>query len=128
TLAELIAPALALARDGIAVEGDLHDSLLMAQPRLARFPSSARIFMKSDSAPLGAGDRLVQRDLAETLDAIAHPGAPAFYNAPIADEIVAAVADPGGRLTRLSHERNRPVLRRPVSGRLAGYGNVTRPP
>ena len=50
TLAELIAPALALARDGVPVEDDLLDSLLLAQPRLARFPSSARIFLKDDGA------------------------------------------------------------------------------
>ena len=40
TLAQLIAPAIKLAREGIAVEDDLLDSLLLAQPRLARWPSS----------------------------------------------------------------------------------------
>jgi len=128
TLAELIAPALALARDGIAVEGDLHDSLLLAQPRLARFPSSARAFMRPDGAPLGAGDRLVQRDLAETLDAIAHEGTRAFYNGPIADEIVAAVRAAGGRMTRLDLERYRPMLREPVRGSYRGYDIVSMPP
>src|SRR5262249_48178014 len=78
TLAELIAPALALARDGIPVEGDLLDSLLLAQPRLARFPSSAKIFLKADGAALGRGDRLVQAHLAAALDAIAREGARAF--------------------------------------------------
>src|SRR5262249_44360060 len=85
TLAELIAPALALARDGVPVEDELLDSLLLAQPRLARYPSSARIFLKDDGTPLGAGDRLVQPDLAATLEAIARDGARMFYRGPIAD-------------------------------------------
>jgi gamma-glutamyltranspeptidase/glutathione hydrolase len=67
TLADLIAPALALARDGIPIEDDLVDSLLLAQPRLARWPSSARIFLKPDGTALGPGDRLVQGDLATSL-------------------------------------------------------------
>src|SRR5262249_1919852 len=50
TLAELIAPAIALARDGIAVEDDLLDSLMLSHARLARWPSAARIFLKPDGA------------------------------------------------------------------------------
>jgi gamma-glutamyltranspeptidase/glutathione hydrolase len=53
TLADLIAPAIKLAREGIAVEDDLADSLPRAQPRLARWPASAKIFLKSDGTALG---------------------------------------------------------------------------
>src|SRR4029078_9122560 len=45
TLAELIAPAIKLAREGFPVDDDLADSLPRAQPRLARWPASARIFL-----------------------------------------------------------------------------------
>jgi gamma-glutamyltranspeptidase/glutathione hydrolase len=128
TLAALIAPALALARDGLPVEGDLLDSLLLAQPRLARFASTAHIFMKADGTPLGAGDRLVQSDLAATLDAIARDGARTFYNGPIADEIVAAVRAEGGRMTRLDLEKYQPMLREPVRGTYRGYDIVSMPP
>ena len=67
TLAQLIAPAIRLAREGFAVEDDLADSLPRAQPRLARWPASAKIFLKADGAPLGRGDTLVQTDLAASL-------------------------------------------------------------
>ena len=43
TLAALIAPAIRLAREGIPIEDDVADSLPRAQPRLARWPSSAKI-------------------------------------------------------------------------------------
>ena len=60
TLAQLIAPAIKLARDGFTVEDDLADSLPRAQPRLARWPASAKIFLKGD-APLARGDLAARR-------------------------------------------------------------------
>jgi gamma-glutamyltranspeptidase/glutathione hydrolase len=127
-LADLIAPALALARDGVPVEDDLLDSLLLAQPRLARFPTSARVFLKPDGAPLGAGDRLVQPDLAATLDAIARDGARAFYHGPIADEIVTAVREAGGRMTRGDLEGYEAIVREPVRGTYRDHAIVSMPP
>src|SRR5262249_57048927 len=76
TLAQLLAPAIALARDGVPIEDDTADSLPSAQARLARWPASAKIFLSADGRALAPGDTLVQRDLAETLTAIAHGGAP----------------------------------------------------
>src|ERR1700730_8933015 len=64
SLAELVAPAVALAPSGSAVEDDLADSLPLAQARLQRWPATARIFFRADGRPLGRGDRLVQSDLA----------------------------------------------------------------
>src|SRR5690242_11028506 len=128
TLAELIAPALALAREGVPVEDDLLDSLLLAQPRLARFPTSARIFLKDDGTPLGAGDRLVQPDLAATLEAIARDGTRAFYHGPIADEIVTAVRAAGGRMTRGDLETYEPTVREPVRGTYRDYESVSMAP
>jgi len=128
TLAELIAPALALARDGVPVEDDLVDSLLLAQPRLARWPSSARVFLKPDGTAPGPGERLVQGDLAASLEAIARDGARAFYTGPIADQIVAAVREAGGRMTRRDLETYAPMLREPVHGTYRGYDIVSMPP
>ena len=84
--AELIAPAIELARDGIPIEDDVADLLPRAQPRLARWPASAKIFLKADGSALGPGDQLVQRDLADTLAAIARDGPRAFYQGPIAEK------------------------------------------
>jgi len=128
TLAELIAPALALARDGIPVDGDLLDSLPLAQARLARYPASAKIFLKATGAPLGRGDLLVQADLAATLETIAREGPRAFYAGPIADEIVAAAREAGGRMTRGDLERYDAILREPVRGSYRGYEIVSMPP
>ena len=74
TLAELTAPAEALARAGIPVEEDLADSLAHAQ-RLKNWPSSAAIFLHQDGTPLVRGDVLKQTDLADTLATIGREGA-----------------------------------------------------
>src|SRR6059058_1391598 len=52
SLAQLIAPAIALAREGFPVEDDTADSLPRARERLARWPASARIFLKRDGSAL----------------------------------------------------------------------------
>src|SRR5258705_6742751 len=80
TLAQLLAPAIALARGGIPIEDDVADSLPRVQARLARWPATAKIFMHADGRVLGPGDTLVQRDLADTLAAIARNGPRAFYD------------------------------------------------
>ena len=102
TLADLMAPAIALAREGFAVEDDIADSLPRARVRLGRWPSSAKIFVKSDGNALAPGDMLIQRDLADTLEAIAQRGPRAFYEGPIAEKLAAARA---GR--RRHHDRGR---------------------
>src|SRR5213076_1268337 len=53
TLAQLIAPAIRFAREGFSVDDELADTLPRARPRLARWPAAAKIFLKSDGAPLG---------------------------------------------------------------------------
>src|SRR5882672_3240309 len=127
TLAELIAPALRLAQDGFPVEDDLADSLPHAHARLARFPSSAAIFLNGD-APLREGDRLLQFDLADTLRAIAQNGPRAFYSGPIAERIAAAVRAAGGVMTAEDLARYQAIERAPVRGSYRGYDIVSMPP
>ncbi len=128
TLADLIAPAIALARDGIAVTDDTADSLPGDRPRLARWPSTAPIFFKGDGAVLGPGDRLVQTDLAYTLEAIAKDGPQAFYQGAIAAKLAAAVEAAGGVMTADDLEDYRAIERAPVRGTYRGYDIVSMPP
>ncbi|HET7022876.1 MAG TPA: gamma-glutamyltransferase [Xanthobacteraceae bacterium] len=128
TLAELIAPAIALARDGIPIENDVADSLPRSQARLARWPATAKIFFTPDGRPLSPGATLVQRDLADTLAAIAREGPRAFYRGAIADKLVAAIRSAGGIMTREDLERYQPIERTPAFGSYRGYGVVSMPP
>jgi gamma-glutamyltranspeptidase / glutathione hydrolase len=128
TLARLIAPAIALARDGIPVEDDTADSLPRAQLRLVRWPASAKIFLNPDGTALGPGATLVQRDLADTLAAIARDGPAAFYQGAIAERIAAAVRATGGLMTRADLVDYRPIERAPVRGTYRGYDILSMPP
>jgi len=127
-LADLIAPAIAMARDGIPVTDDTADSLPADNPRLARWPSSAKIFFKPDGGALSSGDRLVQSDLANTLEAIAHDGPHAFYEGLIAQKLAAAVQAAGGVMTVDDLGDYRAIERAPVRGSYRGYDVVSMPP
>ncbi|HLN09767.1 MAG TPA: gamma-glutamyltransferase, partial [Xanthobacteraceae bacterium] len=128
TFAQLVEPAIRLARDGFAVEDELADSLPRAQPRLVRWPSSAKIFLKPDGVALGDGDLLVQPELAATLELIARTGPPGFYEGPVAEKIVASVRGAGGRMTMDDLKDYRAIVRVPMTGRYRGYQILSMPP
>ncbi|MBR0958651.1 gamma-glutamyltransferase [Bradyrhizobium japonicum] len=127
TLAQLLAPAIALARDGFIVSDDMADTLPAWHRRLARWPSSARIFSRPDGTPLGEGDRLVQGDLAETLSAVAAQGPRGFYEGPVAEKLAKAVTDAGGIMTPADLKTYQPIIRAPVRGTYRGYDIVSMP-
>src|SRR5438270_3732923 len=60
TLADLLKPAIDLARDGIVLTDDNADTLPDWYRRLAGWPASAKIFSRVDGTSLREGDRLVQ--------------------------------------------------------------------
>lgn len=127
SLADLIAPAERLAREGIIIEDDLADSLPRAAGRLGRDAAAAKIFLK-EGKPFRPGDRLVQADLAATLAAIAARGPDAFYTGPVADRIAAAVQGAGGVMTAADLAGYAPVVRKPVRGSYRGYEIASMPP
>ena len=127
SLAELAEPAMRLAREGIVVEDDLADSLAETH-RLARWPSSAKIFLHPDGAPLARGERLTQPDLADTIEAVGRDGESAFYEGAAAAKIVASVRAAGGHMTLGDLKSYRAIEREPVRGTYRGHDIVSMPP
>lgn len=97
-LAEVMAPAIALARDGFIVTPLLARTIASARQRLSADTAAMRLLMP-DSAPLRAGERLVQPALAATLERIAAEGHRGFYEGGVARELSAAVRARGGLIT-----------------------------
>jgi len=128
TLAQLIAPAIKLAREGFPVDDELAETLPRAQPRLARWPAAAKIFLKSDGEALGRGESLVQTDLANSLETIAADGPRAFYEGLLAEKIVAGVRSNGGIITADDLKNYRAVVRAAVRGNYRGYDIASMPP
>ncbi|MDD1531924.1 gamma-glutamyltransferase [Bradyrhizobium sp. WBOS4] len=127
TLAQLLEPAIALARDGFVVSDDIADTLPGWHRRLARWPSTAKIFSRADGTPLREGDRLMQGDLAETLSAVAAQGPRGFYEGPVAEKLAKAVTDAGGIMTPADLKAYQAVIRAPVRGTYRGYDIVSMP-
>ena len=128
SLAELIEPAIELARNGVEILDDIADTLPQAQQRIARWQSSAPVFLNSDGTVLMPGQDLLQPDLAITLRAIAADGPKGFYEGPVAEKIVAAVRKAGGIMAVEDMKNYRAIEREPVRGTYRGYDIVSMPP
>lgn len=127
-LAELVAPAIRLAEEGIAVTAALAETLNARRERLAKWPASRAIFIRPDGRPWAPGDRLVQADLARTLRRIAEHGAAGFYEGPTAEAIAADMAAHGGLITAEDLGGYRPVPRQPARGTYRGWRVASMPP
>lgn len=120
TLAEVLAPAIRLARDGIEVTYDLAADLAFSQ-RLKNNPASLRKFYKPDGSSYEVGEIFKQPDLAWTLSEIAAGGVDAFYRGSVAKKIVADMEAHNGLIT-LDDLANYDVIERePVRGTFRGY-------
>uniref|UniRef100_UPI000472BF5E gamma-glutamyltransferase n=1 Tax=Komagataeibacter kakiaceti TaxID=943261 RepID=UPI000472BF5E len=126
--ATVMGPAIALARDGFVLAQSDVDLLHTATAAFARDPYARRIFLRPDGSPLMAGDRLVQADLARTLERIARHGARAFYTGPIAREIVRTSAKGGGILARQDFATYHTRVMTPLACDYHGYHIDTAPP
>ncbi|HEY0848356.1 MAG TPA: gamma-glutamyltransferase [Bradyrhizobium sp.] len=127
TLAEILKPAIALARDGFVVTDDMADTLSDMYRRMSRWPNSAKAFSKTDGRPLGEGDTFVQSDLASVLSAIAEQGPRGFYEGPVAEKLVKTIRDSGGIMTTDDLKSYQAILRAPMRGTYRGYDIVSMP-
>jgi gamma-glutamyltranspeptidase/glutathione hydrolase len=127
TLAELLKPAIALASNGIKVTDDIADTLEEGRQRLSRWPTSANFLSNANGTPLHEGDLLVQKDLAQTLTAIAEQGPRGFYQGPVAEKLVKAIRAAGGIMTLDDLKAYEPTIRTPLHGTYRGYDIVSMP-
>jgi gamma-glutamyltranspeptidase/glutathione hydrolase len=125
--AELIAPAIALARKGFPVDEQLAVTLDAEQKHLGAWESSKKIFFR-DGRPLRTGEILKNEDLAASMALISRDGAKAFYEGPIGRAIVAEARAHDGLITMEDLKNYKVVEREPVRGHYRGYEIVSMPP
>jgi gamma-glutamyltranspeptidase/glutathione hydrolase len=124
---QVMAGAIRLAQEGFRLSpGDIELLHQRTKP-FASQPNVAAIFLKNGK-PYQAGDRLVQKDLAQTLKAIAHSGASSFYQGKIAAAIVQASQANGGILSLEDFASYRIRQEKPLQCNYRGYEVVTAPP
>lgn len=128
TRAQVMAPAIHLARGGFVLTRADTDILDTTIARFKADPEAARVFLRPDGMPLQPGDRLVQRDLANTLEAIAKNGPDAFYKGRIPQAIEAASKAGGGLLTAADFAAYRATETAPLTCTYRGYVFASAPP
>lgn len=126
-LARVMAPAIALADKGYPVSVTLAKTLEQEKKQMGRWPATQAVFWRN-GAPLQSGERLVQKDLAQSLRLISQQGAKAFYEGAIAQKIVAEMAPHANALSLQDLRDYKVAEREPVRGSYRGYQIVTMPP
>lgn len=126
--ADLIAPAIHLAKDGFTLNQGDATILAGGAKRLAQNPEAAKIFLKADGKPYGAGEVLKQADLANVLEGIAAKGPDAFYKGMPAEAIAKASAAAKGILTTEDFTSYAVRQIKPVECDYHGYHIISSPP
>ncbi len=124
----LVRPAIQLARDGIVLGPYLARSLEGAARSFEPYPASQKAFMRANGTPYAAGEKLIQPDLAWSLEQIADKGAPAFYEGEIADRLVAAMVENGGLITLEDLAAYEAKERQPIRGTYRGFDIISMGP
>ena len=125
SLRDVMQPAIRLARDGFVVDTGLASSIRGSE-RVRQF-DGARLFFP-DGNPLPAGARLVQPELARTLQAIAEQGPRGFYAGWVADSLVAEMQRGGGIITTKDLAAYTPRERRVIRSTYRGFTLLAMPP
>ena len=124
--AELVKPAIALARDGFEVDAFLHNSLARAK-RPRKSPVTAAQWYPNGEA-LAVGTKVKQPALAAVLERIAAKGADGFYKGETAAAIAADMKKHGGIITEQDLAGYVPVWRDPLTFKYRGNAVTSMPP
>lgn len=134
SLAELIEPAIHLAREGFEVDEHYVEScktvlkVYEAHPELTR--TCRYVYRKHLRAGdlRDPGDKLAQPELARLLEAIARDGADVFYQGTVADALALEMQRSGGIITREDLASYRVAEREPIIASYRDYELILMPP
>ena len=119
--------AVGYAREGFPVTSRLADRIVLIAPDLAQYPESAGIFLKGGGPPR-AGARMVNRDLARTLEAVAGSGWSGYYQGEVARELARFAKEHGGLYTESDLAAQRAYWKEPLKATYHGVTLYETPP
>lgn len=125
-LADLLAPAIAHARAGVAASRSQVELTVLKRAELEDVPGFAAIFMPGGKVP-ELGQVIANPRLADTLEHLARAGLDDFYRGDVSREMAADLEEIGSPVTRADLERYRAVTRAPLSVRSA-HGTIYNAP
>ena len=126
--ADLLEPAVRLARDGIPLSYTLASSFRRYEQDWQQYPSSAKVFLQSDGSFFEMGDTWRQPDLANTLELIQEHGKDGFYQGENAERLARFMRDNGGIITEADLDRYEAIEREPIRGTYRDYDIVSMSP
>ncbi|MNK15157.1 Gamma-glutamyltranspeptidase precursor [compost metagenome] len=124
--ADLIEPAIALAKNGFKLSEQQVDELNRLKARFVKNnPQGTALAKETEWLE---DDVLIQPELATTLEKIRDYGRAGFYEGPVADSLLAEMRRGGGIISAEDLKNYKAVWRKPIVGNYKGYRIVTMPP
>ncbi len=126
---DVVMPAVELAEKGFPITAPLANDLnsILASP-LTKNDEFKRVFGKPKGEKWKAGDTLVQKDLAHTLQLVAEKGADAFYTGELAELLEKEMKAGGGLITKADLEAYKANERKPIHTTFRGFDVYGPPP
>ena len=124
-LEESLQPAIRYARDGYQADASLADRLIRRGRSMN--PAARAVFLPGGD-PAAGGGKVLQKDLAATLTALAQRGFDGFYRGDVAAKLVEGVRAGGGIWTLEDLASYRTVEREPLVGFYRGATVISVPP
>lgn len=124
----LIAPAIAMARDGVILSDDEAQANAEQKKAMHDDPAALAVFFKPDGSAYAPGERWKQPDLAATLQVIAASGRDGFYTGAIAQKIAAGMKAGGGVIDAKDLADYQPVISEPIWSSYRGMPIAYMPP
>ncbi len=131
TFKELLGQAINLADKGFPVSRRLaeifRDNIDDAFIKAKRFSSTSKIYLKDENI-YTVNEKIVNKDLARSLNKIAEQGPSVFYTGEIAQIITDEMEKHGGLITKEDLQNYCPIIREPCKGTYKEYQIFTMPP
>lgn len=126
---KILAPAIEYAEKGFPVTPAVVQSMTTGEMAKARrYPYGRDLFSKPDGSALAGGDLWVQKDLAETLKAMAAKGPDTFYKGEVGKKITSHLQENGGLISADDLASYGAVWSEPISTMYRGYNVRTHRP
>ncbi|RJP21377.1 MAG: gamma-glutamyltransferase [Candidatus Abyssobacteria bacterium SURF_5] len=124
----LLQPAIDLARNGFEINAAIAIFIGISSGVICGYPTTEEIYLKPFGGMPGPGERMVQENLAKSLEQVAKEGVDSFYKGPLGRRISEFVRQSGGVLSERDFVEHRPNWVEPISTTYRGYEVVTIPP
>lgn len=125
---DVVQPAIDLARTGVFLTMREADGLNEVRESVEEYNKGKAYFLKPDKSRWQAGEKLVQEDLAQTLERIRDKGRDGFYKGKTAELLIAEMKHGSGLISQKDLDAYSAKWRTPLRGKYRGYDVITMPP